>query len=88
MKKSMWVLHTGPHSHWQPRALAALVIALVIIGGAVPLAGAAPESQAQDTLVIGYLGAAEADTANGARLAMEQINSIGGVTLPNGNTYQ
>lgn len=80
MKKLRWILHTKPAA---ALLLAALVIALVTM----PLAGTVPETRAQGTLVIGYLGAADTDTANGARLAVEQINSIGGVTLPDGATH-
>ena len=71
-------------SRW--RTLGALVIAFMIITAAIPLAGASPSAQG-GTLRIGYLGPSGTDTANGAQLAIDQINAIGGVTAPDGSIY-
>jgi ABC-type branched-subunit amino acid transport system substrate-binding protein len=38
-------------------------------------------------LRIGYLGSLDSNTAQGAQLAIDQINSAGGVTAPDGVTY-
>ncbi len=68
------------HVTW---VVAALLIALL----AAPLATAAPEVQTTTTLRIGYLGPSDSPTANGAKLAIDQINGIGGVAGPD-VTYQ
>jgi len=75
MTKNKWMLHVG------------LLMALIAALAAAPLAGAAPAAQPGAVLTIGYLGGPETDTANGARLAIEQINAIGGVTTPDGTAY-
>ncbi len=62
--------------------LAALIFALQ----PVP-AGAQPSAQA-GVLRVGYLGPAGSDLANGAQLAMDQINGAGGLTAADGNVYQ
>ena len=63
-------------------ALAALTLA------ALPQAFAAPRAQEVTTLRIGYLGAPDSDTANGAQLAIDQINALGGFAAPDGTLYQ
>ncbi len=63
-------------------ALAALTLA------ALPHAAAAPRAQEATTLLIGYLGAPHSDAANGAQLAIDQINTLGGFAGPDGTLYQ
>lgn len=64
--------------------LLALVLALAGIG--VPISGA--QSQQAQPLNIGYLGAPGTAGANGAQLAIDQINSAGGFTAADGELYQ
>lgn len=68
-------------------AAALILIALLVAGMVVPLTLAAPEQQAANVLSIGYLGVRGSQTANGAELAIEQINLSGGVTV-SGTAYQ
>jgi len=70
------------------RGVALIVVALLIGALLVPLALAAPRPQAAETLAVGYLGAPNSHTARGALLAMEQINSVGGFSAPDGTTYE
>jgi len=63
--------------------VAALLAALLV----APLAAAAPGAQTVTTLRIGYLGPEDSPTANGAKLAIDQINGMGGVAGPDA-TYQ
>lgn len=65
-------------------ALIALLLAALI----APLATAAPNSQAANVLPVGYIGVDGTETANGARLAIRQINEFGGITAPDGSTYR
>jgi len=60
--------------------LAALLLVLTL---------AAPAAQAQvvPTLRLGYLGVPGSDLANGAQLAIDQINDAGGLLAANGTTY-
>ena len=51
---------------------------LLIAALAVPTAAAAPAAQTATVLRIGYLGTATSPTAQGALLAIDQINSAGG----------
>ena len=77
------------HTHFLLRRGALLtlpVIALLIVLSTIPLAGAAPAAQG-GTLRIGYLGTSGTETANGAQLAIDQINAIGGITAPDGGIY-
>ncbi len=60
---------------------------LIMVGLVVPLALAAPTAQG-GVFRIGYLGVAGTETANGAQLAIDQINAIGGVRAVDGATYQ
>lgn len=63
-----------------------LVVAL-LSAGVAPLASASPVPQESEILQIGYLGTPDSDTANGAQLAIDQINDAGGVTAPDGTNY-
>lgn len=68
-----------------------LIVGLLIVLIAVlivPGAAAAPAAQSPNVLRIGYLGTADSDLAQGAQLAIDQINSLGGFTAADGNTYQ
>lgn len=64
--------------------IAAALIALLT----APLALAAPTTQDDAVLRVGYLGEAGDDGANGARLAISQINAAGGITAPDGTVYR
>ncbi|MBN1678645.1 MAG: ABC transporter substrate-binding protein [Anaerolineae bacterium] len=67
-----------------------LILSVLLAAGLLaPLAFAAPNAQ-DDTPVlrIGYLGVLNSDAANGAQLAIDQINTIGGVTAQDGAVYQ
>ncbi len=68
-------------------AALALVIAALVVGLVAPATLAAPAAQEGDVLNIGYLGMAGSASANGAQLAIEQINAIGGVTALDGTRY-
>ena len=70
------------------RALALIVTLALAAMLAVPLATAAPKTQTAVTLRIAYLGTAESPTAQGAQLAIGQINEIGGFRAADGNTYR
>lgn len=65
-----------------------LLIALLVAALIVPLAAAAPAKQVEPVLRIGYLGIENSASANGAQLAIRQINDFGGVTAPDGTVYQ
>lgn len=65
--------------------IAVLTLALVVF--AAPFAQAAPAAQS-NVLRLGYLGPANSGTARGAQLAINQINSIGGVTALGGESYR
>lgn len=70
-------------------ARAGLFLVFVLIAAlAVPSAGAMPAAQTAAVLRIGYLGTATSETAQGALLAIDQINAMGGFTAADGNTYQ
>jgi ABC-type branched-subunit amino acid transport system substrate-binding protein len=71
----------------QHRRVSLLVIVLLGAGMIASGAWAAPSLQT-GTLRIGYLGIDGTDAANGAHLAIDQINSTGGVAAPDGNSYQ
>jgi len=75
----------GTLRRWRVTGL--IGVALLIALLATPLAGAAPGAQGGGVLRIGYLGMAGTDTANGAQLAISQINSIGGINAA-GGPYQ
>jgi branched-chain amino acid transport system substrate-binding protein len=64
-----------------------IMVALLVVGIVAPAAWASPALQT-GTLRIGYLGIDGSDAANGAHLAIDQINSTGGVTALDGNLYQ
>jgi ABC-type branched-subunit amino acid transport system substrate-binding protein len=70
------------------RGAGLFLIMLLIAAMAVPAAGAAPAAQTATVLQIGYLGTATSPTAQGAFLAIDQINSVGGFKAADGNTYQ
>ncbi len=70
------------------RALALIVALAWVAVLAVPLVTAAPDTQTAITLRIAYLGTADSPTAQGAQLAVQQINAIGGFRTPNGDTYR
>lgn len=66
-----------------------LAAALALVAGLfAPLALAAPAAQDEAVIRVGYLGAAGDEAANGAQLAISQINSAGGVTAPDGTSYR
>lgn len=68
-------------------ALGLIMIALLIAGwDTLPVSQAAPQDT--PTLKIGYLGPPGTDTANGAQLAIDQINTFGGITAPDGTVYR
>lgn len=93
----MSVQHVLPNRSRPPRrprwlrmsvlaGLAALLALVPLL--AVPMAGASPAAQVELIFRLGYLGPVGTDTANGAQLAIDQINSIGGITAPDGSTFQ
>lgn len=61
----------------------ALLVIWLIAGLLVPMTRAAPLAQG-DVFRIGYLGPLGTETANGAQLAIDQINSVGGVRAAGG----
>lgn len=66
-----------------------LLIVLLLILGLV-LAGQAlarPTDQATTTLRIGFIGKSNSDLARGLQLAVNEINTVGGVTGPNNVSY-
>ncbi len=65
-----------------------ILIAALVALAASPEAWAAPPAQTPNVLRIGYLGTANSDAAQGALLAIDQINSVGGFQAADGNTYQ
>jgi ABC-type branched-subunit amino acid transport system substrate-binding protein len=65
-----------------------ILVAVLAAGLAAPFTQAAPGAQAANVLRIGYLGVSGSQTANGAQLAIDQINSAGGVSAPDGVTYR
>ncbi len=68
--------------------VAGLAFTLLLVAGLVaPLTQAAPAAQGS-VFRIGYLGPAGSPTANGAQLAIDQINSVGGVRAAGGATVQ
>lgn len=67
------------------RALGLALAALLVVGLGGTLTQAAP--QTGNVLRIGYLGPEGSQTANGAQLAIQQINAIGGVRAPDGTAY-
>lgn len=69
------------------RSITLILLALVLAGGLVPATMAAPARQT-NVLRIGCLDTADSDLANGAQLAIDQINSSGGVKASDGTTYQ
>ncbi len=72
----------------QWRRAGVLLAVLVVLALTITVTPRALDVRAQgDILRIGYLGPAETETANGARLAIDQINSLGGVTAANGTVY-
>lgn len=72
---------TGISRGW----LGVLVVALIAGLIAAPV-GAAPPAR-QTALRIGYLGLANSEGANGAQLAIDQINGAGGFTAADGTAY-
>lgn len=71
---------------WMGRGLVIAAIALTSL--IAPLALAAPMTQDDAVLRVGYLGRADDDGANGARLAISQINAAGGITAPDDTVYR
>lgn len=61
---------------WRLPALAVIVVLAAAL--MAPFVGAAPVAQGA-VLRVGYLGPAGSDTANGAQLAIDQINAFGGI---------
>ncbi len=78
----------GPRSpNFRRWPLAGLVVLALLIAALVPAVDAAPAAAQVGVLRIGYLGAAGSDAANGAQLAIDQINAAGGFTA-DGQNYQ
>lgn len=72
----------------QGRAGLIAAVALMIAALVAPLALAAPAAQGSATVLrIGYLGDPTGDVANGARLAIDQINGAGGFAGQDGTAY-
>lgn len=67
------------------RHLGGLLALLLVLALATPAAQAV---QVVPTLRIGYLGVQDSEVANGAQLAIDQINEAGGVIAANGMTFQ
>lgn len=74
--------------HTHARGLMLLLILLLLAGLIIPGVSAAPLRQTAGILRIGYLGPPESDMAQGAQLAIDQINTAGGFTGADGSTYQ
>lgn len=75
--------------NFDARRGAGLILILVLIAAlAVPTATAAPAAQTATVLRIGYLGTNTSPTAQGAQLAIDQINSAGGFQASDGVTYK
>jgi ABC-type branched-subunit amino acid transport system substrate-binding protein len=70
------------------RGAGLFLVFILITALASPIAWAAPTAQTATVLRIGYLGTATSDTAQGALLAIDQINAMGGFTAADGGTYQ
>lgn len=69
------------------RTLVALLLAALLLTGLTFPTGDATHARQATTLRVGYLGAPNSDAANGARLAIDQMNSLGGFPAPDGSTY-
>lgn len=71
---------------WLPVLMTAwMAAALLLAGLASPVS---PAAARQGTLLrVGYLGLPETDAAMGAQLAIDEINSLGGIAAPDGTTY-
>lgn len=67
------------------RLLIVILLALGLVVGGQALAR--PTDQAATTLRIGFIGKSNSDLARGLQLAVNEINSVGGVDGPNGVTY-
>ncbi|MCD4685528.1 MAG: ABC transporter substrate-binding protein [Anaerolineae bacterium] len=65
-----------------------LILALTLTGVLAPAASAAPAPQQTGRIRVGYLGPANTDAAQGAQLAIDQINAMGGFTAANGSLFQ
>jgi ABC-type branched-subunit amino acid transport system substrate-binding protein len=63
-------------------------VILALVALAAPGVSAAPTGQTANTLRIGYLGTANSPAAQGALLAIDQINSLGGFQAAGGGTVQ
>lgn len=76
-----------PLRHYRGGLVLLLMVAVTLTA---PLAQAAPWSAPQGggVLRIGYLGMAGSAAANGAQLAVDQINGAGGFTAADGNVYR
>lgn len=59
------------------------LLSVSVIGEAAP-----PQQQPPQTLAIGWIEGRGADGERGAALAIEQINSAGGITGPDGTVYR
>ncbi len=80
----MW--HKTAMAHLNVRRwplVGALLAVWIVAGLIVPATRAAPTAQG-DVFRIGYLGPLGTETANGAQLAIDQINSVGGVRAAGG----
>ncbi len=66
-----------------------LTVALVLVAVlAAPLATAAPDTQTAVTLRIAYMGTADTPAAQGAQLAIQQIDAVGGFKAADGTIYR
>ncbi|MGQ9850120.1 MAG: ABC transporter substrate-binding protein [Aggregatilineaceae bacterium] len=80
----MWHRTTMAHLNVRRWLLVSALLALGMVAGLiVPMTRAAPAAQG-DVFRIGYLGPLGTETANGAQLAIDQINSVGGVRAAGG----
>ncbi|MBN1202882.1 MAG: ABC transporter substrate-binding protein [Anaerolineae bacterium] len=77
----------GRFTAWRGPGFGLILVVLLLVGAAVPLTLAAPAVQESTELWIAYLGGADSDAASGAQLAIDQINTAGGVRGPDGVTY-
>lgn len=64
-----------------------LTFALTLTAVLAPAVNAAPAPQQAGRIRLGYLGPADTDAAQGAQLAIDQINAAGGFTAADGNLY-
>lgn len=67
--------------------LTVVVLLAITISAVAGSALARPSQQNPTVLRVGYIGDENSDLARGIRLAIEEVNGVGGITGPNGVTY-